>query len=84
MILTVLGLILIVQVTLIALWFIWRVVGTPHAHGLQKELDLRLTYKRYLQIYPSANITYEDYKRMQVAHAYKKAVSSTKIKRMVR
>jgi len=84
MILIVLGLILIAQTTLIALWIIWRIAWTPRTYGLQRELDLRLTYKRYLQIYPSANITYEDYKRMQVAQAYKKAVSSTKIKRMVR
>jgi hypothetical protein len=37
-----------------------------------------------MQIYPAANMSYEEYKRLQVQKAYKKAVSSTKIKRMVR
>ena len=50
----------------------------------QRETDLRLTYKRFMQLYPYSNITYQDYKQMQAQYAYKKAVSSMKIKRMVR
>lgn len=59
-------------------------IGTPKLYGLQKEVNLRLTYKRYMELYPGTNITYEQYKKMQAQHAYRKAVSSTKIKRMVR
>jgi len=67
-----------------ALVFIASMIGSPKTMILQKDTDLRLTYKRYMQIYPSARITYDEYKRMQVQRAYKKAVSSMKIKRMVR
>ena len=79
-----LWLIFIAEIIFIALILIVRELGTPRLYGLQKEVDLRLTYKRYMQIYPSTNISYEQYKRMQAAKAYRKAVSSTKIKRMVR
>jgi len=69
-------------------WFVimWlaREIGAPRTYGLQREVDLRLTYKRYMEIYPSARVTYAEYKRMQAQRAYRKAVSSTKIKRMVR
>jgi hypothetical protein len=57
---------------------------TARVLALQREVDLRLTYKRYMEIYPSARMSYEDYKRLQMKSAYRKAVSSTKIKRMVR
>jgi hypothetical protein len=75
----------------ILIWIVLLVVaalrGSPRTTrvlALQRDVDLRLTYKRYMQIYPSARMSYEDYKRLQVQRAYKKAVSSTKIKRMVR
>ncbi len=80
----ILWLILIGIVAWIVVWLVTREIGTPKLHGLQKEVNLRLTYKRYTQIYPGTNITYEQYKKMQAQHAYRKAVSSTKIKRMVR
>jgi len=80
----ILWLILIVEIVWIVLWFITREFGIPRKYGLQSEVDLRLTYKRYIEIYPNANITYAEYKRMQAERAYRKAVSSTKIKRMVR
>jgi len=48
------------------------------------ETDLRLTYKRYRELYPSSTITYSEYKKLQTRKAYKKAVSSMKIERMVR
>ena len=50
----------------------------------QRETDLRLTYKRFMELYPYSKISYPEYKRLQVRQAYKKAVSSTKIKRLVR
>jgi len=81
---TMFWLILIGVIIWIALVLIARKVGTPKTYGLQREVNLRLTYKRYIEIYPSANVSYADYKRMQAQRAYKKAVSSTKIKRMVR
>ncbi len=74
----------IIEIILIALVLLIRQFGTPQMYGLQKEVDLRLTYKRYVQLYPGTNMNYEQYKRMQAAQAYRKAVSSTKIKRMVR
>ncbi len=81
---TILWWILIGEIALIALWLIMRGFGTPRTYGQQRDVDLRLTYKRYMEIYPGANVTYEEYKRMQARRAYRKAVSSTKIKRMVR
>jgi len=81
---TILWLILIGVIAWIVIMWIAREIGTPKMYGLQRELNLRLTYKRYIEIYPSSNITYEQYKKMQAQRAYKKAVSSTKIKRMVR
>jgi hypothetical protein len=69
------------------LLFVAALRGSPrtaHVLALQKDVDLRLTYKRYMQIYPNARMSYEDYKKLQMKSAYRKAVSSTKIKRMVR
>jgi len=81
---TILWLILIGVIAWIVIMWIAREIGTPKIYGLQREVNLRLTYKRYIEIYPSARISYPEYKRMQAERAYKKAVSSTKIKRMVR
>jgi hypothetical protein len=49
-----------------------------------RETDLRLTYKRYMELYPNSTISYPEYKKLQTRSAYKKAVSSMKIERMVR
>jgi len=84
MIETILWLIFLGVVAWIAIMWLAREIGTPKLSGLQREVNLRLTYKRYIEIYPSSNITYEQYKKMQAQHAYRKAVSSTKIRRMVR
>ena len=51
---------------------------------LQHETDIRLTYKRYKELYPNSPLSYKQYKRLQTEKAYKKPVSSRKIKRMVR
>ena len=48
------------------------------------ETDLRLTYKRFKELYPHSQMTYQEYKRLQAQKAYKRAVSSQKIRRMVR
>ena len=75
----------------ILIWLVLLVVealrGSPRTArvlALQREVDLRLTYKRYMQLYPGTRMSYEDYKKLQMRSAYRKAVSSTKIKRMVR
>ena len=47
-------------------------------------IDLRLTYKRFKEPYPYSQITYQEYKRLQMERAFKRAVSSQKNKRMVR
>ena len=49
-----------------------------------RETDLRLTYKRFKELYPFARITYAEYKQLQKEKAFKRAVSSQTIKRMVR
>lgn len=51
---------------------------------LQHETDIRLTYKRYTELYPTSNVSYAEYKKLQTKQAYKRSVSSRKIKRMVR
>ena len=65
-------------------WIFKKGRKIPGEHVQQRETDLRLTYKRFMELYPYSNITYQEYKQMQARHAYKKAVSSMKIKRMVR
>lgn len=50
----------------------------------QHELDIRLTYKRYKELYPNSQISYEEYKELQKKKAFRKSISSRKLKRMVR
>jgi hypothetical protein len=50
----------------------------------QMEVDLRLTYKRFKELYPFSQISYQDYKKLQMERAFRRAVSSEKNKRMVR
>ena len=57
---------------------------TRRESGGQWETDLRLTYKRFKDLYPYSKITYQEYKRLQAQKAFKRAVGSEKIKRMVR
>ncbi|NIV43656.1 hypothetical protein GWN49_02000, partial [Candidatus Bathyarchaeota archaeon] len=52
--------------------------------GGQMETDIRLTYKRFKELYPHSQITYAEYKKLQAEKAFKRAVSSQKTKRMVR
>jgi hypothetical protein len=84
---TILWLIFIAVMVWILLLFIAAWLGSPRTSRvltMQRDVDLRLTYKRYMELYPSTQMSYEDYKRLQAQRAYRKAVSSTKIKRMVR
>jgi len=48
------------------------------------EFDLRLPYKRFKELYPWSNITYEKYTKLQAQRAFKKTRSSNSNKRMVR
>lgn len=52
--------------------------------GSQWDTDLRLPYKRFKQLYPFTKITYQEYKKLQMERAFRRAVSSEKNKRMVR
>ncbi len=52
--------------------------------GGQMETDIRLTYKRFKELYPHSQVTYAEYKKLQAEKAFKRAVSSQKTKRMVR
>ena len=53
-------------------------------YGEQMELDLRLPYKRFKQLYPENKWTYEEYKAMQKKTAFRRSHSSQDNKRMVR
>jgi hypothetical protein len=48
------------------------------------EFDLRLPYKRFKELHPRSNITYEEHKKLQAQRAFKKTRSSNNNKRMVR
>ena len=50
----------------------------------QMELDMRLPYKRFKQLYPETRWTYPEYKRMQMLTAFRRSYSSQDNKRMVR
>jgi hypothetical protein len=50
----------------------------------QMELDLRLPYKRFKQIHPNSNITYDEYKKTQMQASFKRSLSSQQNRRMVR
>jgi len=73
------GILVWILLLIVAAW-----IGSPKSYTLQREVDLRLTYKRYMEMYPRYRMSYAEYKRMQKERAYRKSVSSTKIKRMVR
>jgi hypothetical protein len=53
-------------------------------YGGQMELDMRLPYKRFKELYPYSKMTYQEYKQLQMKSAFRRAVSSDKNKRMVR
>ena len=56
----------------------------PGQFSAQMELDLRLPYKRFKQLYPESKWTYKEYKRMQMQTAFRRSYSSQDNKRMVR
>ncbi len=49
----------------------------------QHDGDIRLPFKRYKQLYPSTSMSYDDYKQMQARDAYRRAINSKELKRMV-
>lgn len=57
---------------------------TRTVQGEVLEIDLRLPYKRFKELYPWSQMTYAEYKKLQTARAFRKAVSSETNKRMVR
>jgi hypothetical protein len=56
----------------------------PGEFSPQMELDLRLPYKRFKQLYPSTRLTYEEYKKLQMKRAFRRSMSAQDNKRMVR
>jgi hypothetical protein len=71
----------------------YRAVRNYHTNGHryisgqfseQMELDMRLPYRRFRQLYPESRWTYEEYKRMQMQTAFRRSYSSQDNKRMVR
>jgi hypothetical protein len=56
----------------------------PGQFSEQMELDLRLPYRRFRQLYPENRWTYEEYKKMQMQTAFRRSYSSQDNKRMVR
>lgn len=56
----------------------------PGQFSEQMELDMRLPYRRFRQLYPGTRWTYEEYKRMQMRTAFRRSYSSQENKRMVR
>jgi hypothetical protein len=65
----------------------FRLAPTKYVEGEfdeQMELDLRLTYKRFKELYPFSDISYQDYKKLQMQRAFRRSVGSERNKRMVR
>lgn len=75
---------ILVAEILIIIWWKYEGIRVRARTTAQLETDLRLTYKRYSELYPNSTLDYSEYKRLQARKAYKRAVSPTKIKRMVR
>lgn len=66
---------------------IWWIATFTYARRYDRkfvETDLRLTYKRFKELYPFSKITYPEYKKLQAQKAFRRSVGSEKIKRMVR
>ncbi len=75
--------IFLVLIALSIWWFVGR-KSSKKQSNVHFETDLRLTYKRFKEIYPYSRLTYQEYKKLQGQKAYKRNVSSQEIKRMVR
>ncbi len=73
---------MLVAAAIVVLWWLLKSRSEPKMQHY--ETDLRLTYKRFMELYPHSEISYREYKALQAKKAYKKAVSPKKIKRMVR
>jgi hypothetical protein len=56
----------------------------PGQFSNQMELDMRLPYRCFKQLYPETRWTYQEYKRMQMQTAFRHSYSSQNNKRMVR
>jgi len=79
----------IIALVLAILWGIKYVKPKAKSYGRvlnaePSDIDLRVTYKRFKELYPYSRITYQEYKKLQMQRAFKRAVSSEENKRMVR
>jgi hypothetical protein len=61
-----------------------RQVYIPGEFSMQMELDLRLPYRRFRQLYPHSKLTYKEYKKLQMQRAFRRSMSSQDNKRMIR
>ncbi len=61
-----------------------RATYIPGEFSSQMELDLRLPYRRFKQLYPESKLTYKEYKALQMRTAFRRSMSSQDNKRMVR
>jgi hypothetical protein len=80
---------LVLIVVIAALWGMKRLGQRTRGYvrseyGGQMELDMRLPYKRFKELYPYSKMTYKEYKQLQMKSAFRRAVSSQRNKRMVR
>lgn len=83
------SLVFVVILVFVVLWVIKALIPKAKKHvkgefGEDMELDVRLPYKRFKQLYPYSRLTYEEYKELQKRTAFKRAISSKENKRMVR
>jgi hypothetical protein len=72
-----LGIIIVVMVGALYL-------GPKRSSVQHHESDIRLPYKKYRELYPKTDFTYDEYKKMQAKEAFKTAIPSKMLKRMVR
>jgi hypothetical protein len=77
-------LVILLTISVIGLLAYMRGEKFPVYSDDQHETDIRLTYNRYKELYPHSKITYSEYKELQKKKAFKRSVSSRKLKRMVR
>ena len=79
---------IIIVVAILAVIFISKLLffsGSKESSDWDdEEVDIRLPYRRFKELYPESNMNYAEYKEYQKKNAFKKARPSEEIKRLVR
>jgi len=65
-------------------YYTGRQVYVPGEFSGQMELDLRLPFRRFKQLYPDNKLSYKEYKQLQMQRAFRRSMASQDNKRMVR